>query len=133
MSWPIAGDWLAVAGLILLTFGTGAQAWFNLAEFRSLRRTVSEVASNTLTGMLATGVRTIHSRMPAGAVRTEGGLPRRRYGPGSRLSLRLLLVMAPLVTMAQLPRKLFELRAEGAMKPSSLRASSGWPKYGPSS
>ena len=38
MSWAIAGDWLAVAGLILLTFGTGAQAWANLAEFRSMRR-----------------------------------------------------------------------------------------------
>jgi ornithine cyclodeaminase/alanine dehydrogenase-like protein (mu-crystallin family) len=41
MSWAIAADWLAVFGLVLLTFGTGAQAWANLAEFKSLRKAVS--------------------------------------------------------------------------------------------
>ena len=42
MSWSIAGDWLAVAGLILLTLGTGVQALANLAEFKSLRQKVTE-------------------------------------------------------------------------------------------
>ena len=41
MTWAIAGDWLAVVGLIFLTFGTGAQALANLAEFKSLQETVS--------------------------------------------------------------------------------------------
>jgi hypothetical protein len=43
MSWAIAGDSLAVIGLLFLTFGTGAQAWVNLAEFKSMRQTVSKV------------------------------------------------------------------------------------------
>jgi hypothetical protein len=43
MSWAIAGDSLAIIGLLLLTFGTGAQAWVNLAEFKSMRQTVSKV------------------------------------------------------------------------------------------
>ena len=44
MSWPLAANWLTVAGLFLVTFGTGAQAWANLAEYASLRRTISEAA-----------------------------------------------------------------------------------------
>jgi hypothetical protein len=44
MSWAIVGDCLAVAGLTLLTFGTGTQAWANLAEFSNLRASASEVA-----------------------------------------------------------------------------------------
>jgi len=49
MSWAIAADWLAVAGLTLLTFGTGAQAWANLAEFKSLRKAVSGYAGDVST------------------------------------------------------------------------------------
>lgn len=37
----ITGDALAAAGTFLLTLGTGAQAWANLAEFRSMREAVS--------------------------------------------------------------------------------------------
>jgi hypothetical protein len=40
MSWAIAGDWLAVIGLIFLTTGTASQAWAELARFKSLRRRV---------------------------------------------------------------------------------------------
>jgi hypothetical protein len=36
-------DSLAVIGLFFLTLGTGAQAWANLAEFKSMRQTVSKV------------------------------------------------------------------------------------------
>jgi hypothetical protein len=49
MSWAIAADWLAVFGLVLLTFGTGAQAWANLAEFKSLRKAVSGYAGDVST------------------------------------------------------------------------------------
>ena len=44
MSWAIAANWLAVLGLALLTFGTGAQALANLAEFKSVRAVISEEA-----------------------------------------------------------------------------------------
>ena len=48
MSWGIAANWLAVLGLIVLTYGTGAQAWADLAEFKSLRETISQEASEAL-------------------------------------------------------------------------------------
>ena len=49
-----AAGWLAVAGTILLTLGTGAQAWANLAEFKSLRKAVSGYAGG-LNSLLAIG------------------------------------------------------------------------------
>jgi len=52
MSWAIAANWLAVLGLALLTFGTGAQALANLAEFKSVRAVISEEAIKA--GTLAT-------------------------------------------------------------------------------
>ena len=39
-------DWLAVAGLLLVTAGTGAQAWGNLIEFRSLRDAIRDAAAD---------------------------------------------------------------------------------------
>ncbi len=36
MGWGLAAAWLAVAGLVILTFGTGVQAWANLAEFKTV-------------------------------------------------------------------------------------------------
>jgi hypothetical protein len=43
MSRPIAANWLVTLSLILLTFGTGAQAWANLAEFKGLEAALSEM------------------------------------------------------------------------------------------
>ena len=37
-------DWLTVAGLVLLTLGTGAQAWGNLVEFRALWVVINQAA-----------------------------------------------------------------------------------------
>lgn len=48
MSWAIAGDWLAVAGLSSVTFGTAAQAVGNLAEFKDLRARASLAALTAL-------------------------------------------------------------------------------------
>jgi hypothetical protein len=48
MSWAIAANWLAVFGTLVLTFGTGAQAWANLAEFKNLQASVSEDASDAI-------------------------------------------------------------------------------------
>jgi hypothetical protein len=41
MSWAQAASWLTVAGSLLLTFGTGAQAWANLTEYRDLFKNAS--------------------------------------------------------------------------------------------
>jgi hypothetical protein len=56
MSWAIAGDSLEVIGLLILTFGTGAQAWANLAEFKSMRRTVSRVALEAFNDVVSEAV-----------------------------------------------------------------------------
>jgi hypothetical protein len=48
MSWGLAAGWLAVAGTTLLTFGTGAQAVGNLAEFKDLQRIASDRAKRAL-------------------------------------------------------------------------------------
>ena len=49
MSWAIAGDWLAVAGLLTLSIGTGMQALTDLADFRDLQTQASLAAVNDLT------------------------------------------------------------------------------------
>lgn len=48
MGWTLAQDWLSVADLILLTFGTGAQALANLAEFKSLQASISKAAHDAI-------------------------------------------------------------------------------------
>jgi hypothetical protein len=48
MGWTLAQDWLSVVGLILLTFGTGAQALANLAEFKSLQASISKAAHDAI-------------------------------------------------------------------------------------
>jgi hypothetical protein len=48
MSLAITGDVLGVAALVLATYGTGAQAWANLAEYRSMRQQVSKAALDAL-------------------------------------------------------------------------------------
>ena len=48
MAWALATDWLAVTGLLVRTFGTGAQAWANLKELKNLRATVSAAAADCL-------------------------------------------------------------------------------------
>jgi hypothetical protein len=53
MSWGLAANWLAVIGLLLLTFGTGVQAWANLAEFKSVKKTVSTATVKALADAVA--------------------------------------------------------------------------------
>ena len=48
MSWALAATWLTVAGSLLLTFGTGAQAWANLTEYRDLFDSASTEARQAL-------------------------------------------------------------------------------------
>jgi hypothetical protein len=48
MSWGIAQCWLAVLGVLLVTYGTGAQAWANLNEFQNLQGRVKKRASDAI-------------------------------------------------------------------------------------
>ena len=99
MSWPLAANWLTVAGLVLLSLGTGAQALTNLAEFKSLQRTLSNaVIDTTRRVILAAGI--------AGLI-----LP-----SWSKLLLRyrwLLIVTLALGTIVLMPGSLKEIRAAG--------------------
>jgi hypothetical protein len=48
MTWGLTAGWLAVLGTALLTVGTGAQAWANIVEFISLRRSLQRDAVDAL-------------------------------------------------------------------------------------
>ena len=52
MSWSLAADWAFVAGSALLTFGTGAQAWANLAEYRDVLASLPEAYRRAVRGLL---------------------------------------------------------------------------------
>jgi hypothetical protein len=52
MSWPLAEAWAIVAGSLLLTAGTGAQAWANITEYRDLQQVVAPAASQALLAAL---------------------------------------------------------------------------------
>lgn len=54
MSWTLAEDWLAIAGLILLTYGTGAQAAASLADYKALWKKVKSQAKDTFAKNLFT-------------------------------------------------------------------------------
>jgi hypothetical protein len=56
MSWAIAANWLAVVGLLVLTFGTGAQAISNLAEFRYLKSQATMAAISVIAESIAKSV-----------------------------------------------------------------------------
>jgi len=47
-SWSTAGDWLTVAGSSLLVFGTWAQAWASLTEYRDLFKDLPQAARAAL-------------------------------------------------------------------------------------
>lgn len=49
-------DWLTVAGLVLLTAGTGAQALASLAEFRGLMKTLAAAANEGAADLFLTWV-----------------------------------------------------------------------------
>lgn len=52
MSWALAEAWAVVAGSLLLTAGTGAQAWANVTEYRDLREAVAPAAVQALMAAL---------------------------------------------------------------------------------
>jgi len=107
MGWGLAAAWLAVAGLILLTFGTGAQAWANLAEFKSLQATVSKVASDAIAETILEG----------GTIALLARISSSSQFALARMFLRLLrLTLARLSIQSAvilMPRTLAQLRAKG--------------------
>jgi hypothetical protein len=112
VSWAIAGYWLAVAGLILLTFGTGAQAGANLAEFKSLQASVSKVASDVIAETVAETVGgVVGAVIPLFPGSSSSGLSIvRMFVRLLRLMLARRSILSAVILM---PRKLAQLRAKG--------------------
>jgi len=111
MSWAITGDWLGVAALVLATFGTGAQAWANLAQYKILRRSIPDAASDAV-GDALTSV-TVDAMMPAlmlvfhsGSACGRGHLPSWAVGPAFYLKYIFLIIFF-------FPRNLMEIRTRG--------------------
>jgi hypothetical protein len=52
MGWGLAANWAIVAGSVLLTIGTGAQARANLAEYRDVAATLPEAIRQAIGSML---------------------------------------------------------------------------------
>lgn len=111
MSWALAADWLAVAGLVLLTFGTGAQAWANLAEFKSVQRTVSVAALETLKAVVvADALSSLHStswlRRPLNVLHI-------RLPQFERVRKWFVIARLALFTIVLMPSSLKQIRADG--------------------
>ena len=70
MGWALVAGWATVAGLLLLTIGTSAQAWASLSEYRNLFQTAPESARDTV--QFALGVAGLFFSMPAGVVARLG-------------------------------------------------------------
>jgi hypothetical protein len=106
-SWGLGAGWLAVAGTTLLTVGTGAQAWANLAEFTSLRASVSKVATDAMKEVLHKAVDSLESVpvwVPA-------------WFSGAQLYVRAVIMLfarrSILSAIIVMPRRLAQLRAKG--------------------
>jgi hypothetical protein len=133
MSWAIAGDWLAVAGLSSLTFGTAAQALGNLAEFKDLQASATKAAIEALAESTAKnlvvvpiGVIVPVFRSPAPTVRSR---LRSRWGR-SRLRKVIRKLGGVISYPGSLPGSLKKLREQGgddAVKLARyLRAAKVW-------
>jgi DNA phosphorothioation-dependent restriction protein DptG len=64
-SWSTAGDWLTVAGSSLLVFGTWAQAWASLTEYRDLFKDMPQAARAALEVSKASRITILRSRRVA--------------------------------------------------------------------
>jgi len=109
MSWAIAANWLAVLGTLVLTFGTGAQAWANLAEFKSLQASVSEAATDVLAETLGDALRAVIAA-PVTDTLEYWSLLARLLVRGLRLRLVQRSIQGAIILM---PRRLAQLRDKG--------------------
>jgi hypothetical protein len=123
MGWGLAAAWLAVVGTLVLTFGTGAQAWANLAEFESLKEIVSKEVSDAIKQILP--------RMFADGVIFPGATsPFRALHMLARL-LRLFIAGCSIQwATVVIPVRLRQLREEGGPQAAEmgryLRAAAAW-------
>ena len=124
MSWGIAQCWLAVLGVLLVTFGTGAQAWANLAEFERLKASVSEDAWNAVKATL--GEAAVH------ALLLSAGLPSALRVWGTSVRLFRLLVARTSIQWAiiVIRRRLAQIRDKGGDQAVEMarfiRAAQAW-------
>lgn len=96
MSWALAANWLAVAGLVLLTFGTGAQAWANLAEFRGLKLTVPQASVDVVLSVAGAAMAAALTPPITIAVPLGGGFKSRFRWLGFPLMILTAIISIPL-------------------------------------
>ena len=134
MSWGIAEGWLSVVGTLLLTLGTGAQAWANRADYKSLQQTASEVAIGAMMDALDVEGRRLRAELLgrlAGDLAGGGSDSRRtRFWLRWHLPSWLFLLKAVLFTIVVMPGKFSQIRTKGGDEAvqlaRSLRAAEVW-------
>lgn len=115
MSWALTEDWLNVAGLSLLTIGTGAQAAGALAGYRAILKTLPIEVRNALLGgyaAISASYALVDIIMTALA---WGAAPRRTVK--DRLSQVWFVIwtspIALVTAITAVPRKIIRLKKEG--------------------
>jgi hypothetical protein len=128
MSWALGSGWISVAGLLLLTLGTGAQAWSSLTEFESLRRTIPKAAIETLRAVMATemlGGSSLTSRL-----RRRLNILHIRIPQFPRVSKWLFIARMAVFTIVLMPVSLKQIRTDGGEEAVQLarfaRAAEVW-------
>lgn len=110
MAWALAADWLAVAGLVLLTFGTGAQAWANLAEFKSVQRTFTVAALESMKAAIVTELVDVHS---TSWLRRHLNILHIRLPQFEHVRKWFFIARLALFTLVLMPSSLKQIRAHG--------------------
>jgi hypothetical protein len=128
MSWALGSGWISAAGLLLLTFGTGAQALSNLAEFETLRRTIPKAAIETLR-VVAT-VEMMGGSSLTSRLRRRLNILHIRLPEFPRVSKWLLIARMAVFTLVLMPMSLKQIRTDGGEEAVQLvrfaRAAEVW-------
>ena len=107
MSWALAATWLTAAGSLLLTFGTGAQAWANLTEYRDLFDNASTEARQAL------------QRVDPDQIATAIGVVTRGESP-SWLTWAVWLILWAFPMIIGIPLKMAAIREAGGEEGTRL-------------
>lgn len=114
MWWGIAEGWLSVVGTLLLTLGTGAQAWANRTDYKSLQRTASEVASGALDDVIAAEIQRASAKALRALTESLGaGSSRKGFWQRWQVPFWLFLPKVILFTLVSMPGKLDQLFTKG--------------------
>ena len=111
MSWVLAEDWLAVGGLILLTYGTGAQAAASLADYKALWKKVKHQAKDTFTQNLF--AQNLGTLADAADIATQDTGPAGASFSWEAVWRRPAMWRRIMTAAVTVPRKLPELREHG--------------------